>query len=220
VDWDKDGDLDLLVGEKYVSVHYYKQKSDGTFVEKDNVIEIRRPQDPVDTPYYFSISQAIVDWNGDGKRDLVIGCDPNKETKLFPVRLYLNEGTNSNPVYDSYTEIADKSGGLVQSMTPRPEVVDLNLDGKKDLIVADKKVKVYYLKNVGTSGDPQFEDAQHKLVPNPDYGIPTSPDFDQNGGLGYGNARIYDWNQDGLPDLLLSGYTAGVIWIYINEAKR
>jgi hypothetical protein len=47
----------------------------------------------------------VVDWNNDGKKDLVIGQYTNGN-----VRLYLNQGTNTAPVFNGFTLI--QSGGV------------------------------------------------------------------------------------------------------------
>jgi hypothetical protein len=46
----------------------------------------------------------VVDWNNDGRKDLVIGQFTNGN-----IRLYLNQGTNAAPVFNGYTLI--QSGG-------------------------------------------------------------------------------------------------------------
>jgi hypothetical protein len=40
----------------------------------------------------------VFDWNGDGLKDLILG-----QYSSGKIRLYLNEGTNSVPVFSSYT---------------------------------------------------------------------------------------------------------------------
>ena len=47
---------------------------------------------------------TVVDWNNDGKKDLIVG-----EFDQGYIRLYLNQGTDSNPVFNGYSLI--QSGG-------------------------------------------------------------------------------------------------------------
>ena len=43
----------------------------------------------------------VVDWNNDGKKDLVVG-----QFKEGAIRLYLNEGTDSKPVFGEFSLLA------------------------------------------------------------------------------------------------------------------
>ena len=208
MDIDDDGDLDLLVGEKYESVHYYQRQSDGSLQEQPVLIKVEKP-DP--NLAYMSISPGIFDWNNDGAYDIVMGADVYKSGISWPLRLYLNKGSASSRSFGSYDTLKDKSGSIMQARCARVAVGDLNLDAKMDIVVGAQKVNVDYYKNVGTNGNPSFE--RHTLIPNAEYGISTKPDFMQMNGFGYATPRIYDWNKDKKPDQLLSGYPSGVIWI-------
>ncbi len=215
MDVDNDGDLDLLVGEKYESVHYYQRQSDGSLKEQPILIKLEKPDGNQDLSY-MSISPAVFDWNNDGMHDIVLGSDVYKSGRSFPLRLYLNSGTPSSPGFDTYDTLKDNSGSVIQARCARVDIADINLDGKKDLIIGEQKCSVDYYKNVGTNAAPAFE--PQTLIPNDQFGIPDKPDFQQSSGFGYCTPRIYDWNKDGKPDLLLSGYPVGEIWIYINDA--
>lgn len=212
MDIDSDGDLDLLVGEKYESVHYYQRQSDGSLNEQPLLVKLEKP-DP--NLAYMSISPSFADWNGDGACDIILGSDVYKSGRPFPLRFYVNKGNATNPVFDDYDTLKDKSGAVIQAVCARVAAGDLNMDGKRDLVVGDRKVNVTWYKNTGTNANPEFE--PYTLIPNAQLGISEKPNFMQNNGFGYATPRIYDWNKDGSPDLLLSGYPSGEIWIYIND---
>ena len=48
-----------------------------------------------------------VDWNGDGKKDLIIG-----QFDFGRIRFYPNVGTNSTPVFNEYYYLLDGAGYL------------------------------------------------------------------------------------------------------------
>jgi hypothetical protein len=50
---------------------------------------------PIDCTYYGS--PASYDWNGDGAKDLMVGQHGGE------IRLFLNEGTSSSPVFNSWS---------------------------------------------------------------------------------------------------------------------
>jgi len=52
----------------------------------------------IDVGYYAA--PCVVDWDGDGLKDLVLG-----QFASGNIRFYKNEGTNSAPVFNSYTLI-------------------------------------------------------------------------------------------------------------------
>lgn len=60
-------------------------------------ILIQASQSPIDVPVGHLVPNAV-DWNGDGKRDLIIGQFQNGA-----IRLYLNQGTNAAPVFSDFT---------------------------------------------------------------------------------------------------------------------
>ena len=58
-------------------------------------------------PIHFEFGQLVpsaVDWNGDGKKDLLVG-----EFEEGKIRLYLNQGTDNAPVFKSFTYL--QAGG-------------------------------------------------------------------------------------------------------------
>lgn len=213
MDIDKDGDLDLLVGEKYESVHYYQRQADGSLKEQPILIKLEKP-DP--NLAYMSISPSVADWNGDGAFDIIIGSDVYKSGIPWPLRLYMNKGSATSPSFSTYDTLRDKSGTIISASCARTAVGDLDLDGKNDLVVGNQRCVVMWYRNTGTNSKPVFESI--KLIPNEKYGIAESPDFEQMAGFGYATPRMYDWNKDKKPDLLLSGYSSGKILIYLNQA--
>lgn len=57
----------------------------------------------IDVGYYGA--PCVTDWNGDGLKDLVLGqFDQGK------IRIYLNSGTNSSPVFTTFSYM--QSGGV------------------------------------------------------------------------------------------------------------
>jgi len=134
---------------------------------------------------------CVCDWNNDGLKDLIVGY-----RNADKVALYLNEGTDSQPVFSGFvnvqadgTDIYHPSGGCG---APAPWVCDYNGDGKKDLLVGTgAEGYVYFYRNTNTDADPVLASGVELTVGGStlDVGIRATP-------------YVHDWDEDGLNDLL------------------
>jgi hypothetical protein len=52
----------------------------------------------------YGVVPSAVDWNGDGKKDLIVG-----QFEGGKIRLYLNQGTDNAPVFKDFTYL--QAGG-------------------------------------------------------------------------------------------------------------
>jgi len=135
VDWDNDGRKDLLVGGADGNVYLYlNQRLDAS-------------------PDYSGATSAVVaavsshaapcavqDWDGDGKKDLVVGDGAGY------VNLFLNEGTDLAPVFSTSTRVQTEAGVDINvGSMAHPVVADYNHDQLKDLLVGrgDGRVSLY-----------------------------------------------------------------------------
>ena len=101
---------------------------------------------------------SLADWNNDGLTDLVVGEKTAAGTGK--VRVYLNSGTNADPVYGSFV-FAQGAGGDLSvpasgCLGVFPRVFDWNGDGKQDLVwgLADGTLQVTL--NENTAAEPRF----------------------------------------------------------------
>ena len=101
---------------------------------------------------------AMADWNGDGVNDLLVGDKTDATTGK--VRVYLNQGTNTAPVFSTFTYAQTTTGDLTVAATgclgAFPRMVDWNGDGKKDLLVGLADGRIEFFPNVGSNTAPVF----------------------------------------------------------------
>jgi len=139
-----------------------------------------------------------VDWNLDGKKDLILGGGEGR------VRIYLNANTDADPVFNSFGVIVAAGKPLDVGQGSVPYIVDWNNDGTRDLLVGEWYGRIYLLINTGTNADPIF---------------PAKPFILDGGSLlqlnGYSAPYVVDYDRDGKKDLL-SGATDGMIHFYKN----
>ncbi len=128
VDWDADGDLDLLIGTSAGRIQYWR--NDGSATEFLPVLQetqlggIKVDQYAVPRPG---------DLNGDGLTDLLVGeWDFNG---LANVRLYANTGSAGAPALTLVTESLLKRQARDYTV---PEPVDWNGDGILDIILGGR----------------------------------------------------------------------------------
>ena len=150
VDWNEDGKADLLVGNGGGYLHLFLNQGDGNFAPG---VMVKAGGKDVDTG--SRATPCVTDWNEDGKKDLVMG---NGSGEIF---LYLNEGTNQQPVFGKLIKL--NNGKLDVGSDSAPDVVDWNGDGKKDLVIGNDNGEIFVFLNQGTNHEPQFNNEGDKL---------------------------------------------------------
>jgi hypothetical protein len=197
VDFNDDGYLDLIAGEREGFVNFFSRKADGTLTEEPDIAANRAVID-VGT----NSAPHVIDWDEDGLLDLLIGSDDSQK-----IIVYLNSGTASEYLFTTPTEVMCNNASIAYRRCI-PHVEELNLDGKKDLIIGEDNGCIYFLQNVGTNTSPEFS-AAVKLESD---GAPIQWPSGQTDVTVWVN----DWNEDGRPDILIGNYMDSV-YVYLNE---
>lgn len=198
MDWNDDGRLDIIVGDRLGTISYFSRLSSG------DIFLTTEPKITVDgKPIYVGHNSApsIVDWNNDGLPDIVTGRMEGIPSCLY---LYINEGIIGESLFNQ-TDTVFCSGEPIHLYSSYPDFGDLNNDGLLDLIVGSTTGRIVCYTNSGTPDLPVFEDYEYlradgKII-----------DF-------YSSIRpsICDWNDDGIPDILAANYT-GTINLFLGE---
>lgn len=142
VDWDDDGDFDMLVGcfDGTLKLRINEGTAQEHSFASENVsIEI----DGGPLKVKAHLCPVTADWDGDGLWDLIAGSDDGSVT------WFRNVGSQSSPRFASGETLVKKNGGvgynlvfwndetIVPGIRSQIEVVDFNNDGKLDLLLGD-----------------------------------------------------------------------------------
>ena len=206
-DFDGDGLLDFVAGRYWERTQWGEQprmygrlyKNIGTATSPK--FEARDAYNGSPYTEQFQITDAVrqnsiraVDWNNDGKTDLIAGDTDgyvwyfeNTTDQKFPVfaagkKLYAVK--KPIRVYGEWKEA--RAAGYA-----RPEVCDWNNDGKKDLLVADGRGWLFLYLNQGTDANPKLGFGS-RVIAN---GKPID-------GTARGSVLVCDWNNDGKKDIV------------------
>lgn len=193
VDYNNDGLKDMIAGDKEGKIYLYlaqeQLQQDGT--KKVVLVDSGAIQaDGSDINAGSKAVPFIVDYNNDGRKDLLVGSGDGL------IYLYENGGTDTLPVFASAGNIKDSSGGDIKVTNSAPVVVDYNNDGRKDLVVGGAGGALRRYENIGTDASPAFDTPVTIKADNSDLSAGINS-----------NSKVFftDWNSDGKKDMVVGG---------------
>lgn len=237
VDWDSDGDADLIVGDE-----------DGRVAFIENTGDVKNRMPVFKSPRYFQQQADLVkfgalatpfavNWDNDGDLDLITG---NSAGYIGFIE-NLDDGNPprwNKPVYlkaeGETIRILAGENGSIQGPAERKwgyttlSVADWDGDGLLDIIANSIFGKIVWYKNVGSPTAPALEKA--RPVEAEFGGNPPKPDWnwwnpEKNHLVTQWRTTPFaiDWNRDGLTDLIMldtEGYLSFYERYLENEVRK
>ncbi|GAB4130887.1 MAG: hypothetical protein OHK0045_04560 [Raineya sp.] len=189
VDWDNDGDSDLVAGNYYGNIIYFRNDA-GTFNKQTGT---NNPFNGIDVG--SAAVPQLVDWDGDGDLDLFVG-------ERLSMQLWLNNAGT----FVQQTGTSDPFAGFTVTSNAyyAPKLVDIDGDGDLDLtfgVIAATSLNFditklqYYVNNgenvFSVSTNPTFEPVTVARVATPDFfDVDGDGDDDLLVGENAGAARV------------------------------
>lgn len=203
--WDADDRKDLLVGQADGTVKIFLNTgtdSEPVF-ESGQLIAAGPAGVPLDVG--TRATPTFVDWNNDNLKDLVIGEVYGR------ILVYLNCGCNGGGppsfCHADSSGISVQEDGLDMVVLPgrsSPVIMDLDGDGKKDILTGSKEGQLLFYSNVGTDEAPTFSGFSLVTANGAPIDLPSEA---------RSRPFICDWTGDGYPDVLM-GYGDGRVHLY------
>lgn len=192
-----DGKLDVVltgdIGDNGI-VHIYTQNDAGTFVLKQNLLDLDSQDN---TPYGYtgaSIAVGNLSGNGEGYSDFVIIGRGHTDDGAYVFKNEKDE-TDEGRFIPAHSFGKLYSGGGKNAVT----IADLNKDGKNDIVFAsgnedEGTAEIFIYKNTSPEGFVEF---------TRDETLNSSLEFGQEGSV-----LAFDYDEDGDTDLFVTGMNA------------
>jgi WD40 repeat protein len=180
VDFNNDDMADLLVGDQDGAVNLFQALAmRGSKVQYGSA-------ESLDFGRLPGTSLFVVDWNNDNKKDVLVGASDG----TVSVYLQNTDSSDLSPEYSYPLFLRDGKGSVINvGSQANPAVVDIDVDGDKDLIVGSGTGKVYLYLNNGSDDVPELAIDPLTLITMTSSSV--SPSF-------------VDWDADGDRDLLIA----------------
>jgi hypothetical protein len=213
VDFDGDGIPDLISGSYDPGeIYLFRGLGKGRFKARETIVDrsgkpiLRCPDQKVKWESFGSWV-TMVDWNNDGKPDLLIGGFGGE---MF---VRLNEGTRTEPAFSTKNLPVQVDGKdlKVPDHHATPVVADWDGDGLWDILTGSANGGVYWYRNIGKLGEPRFAPPVALVPPHQGSGYNEFLDLDQEPVPGIrSQIAVVDYNGDGKLDLLVGDFRTTV----------
>ncbi|MDP8244859.1 MAG: VCBS repeat-containing protein [Candidatus Hinthialibacter antarcticus] len=218
VDWDNDGDMDLICGEFLDGIRFFENT--GTRQTPVYSAGQRLKANGKEIKMELQMLQVVVfDWDQDSDMDIVVGQEDGR------VAWIENAGKDNTgapqlrpPVFFQQQAENVKCGALAT-----PCSIDWDGDGDEDLICGNSAGFIEWIENLGGDPHPKWAEPKRLSVNGEEIRILAGENLSIQGPAeakwGYSVPYAADWDMDGLPDIVMNTIVGKMIW-YRNIGTR
>ncbi|MFP6595900.1 MAG: VCBS repeat-containing protein [Candidatus Hydrogenedentota bacterium] len=226
VDWDNDGDEDIIAGDTAGYINFVENLDDGNPPRWAKPLHLKAEgkiirqqagpngsiQGPAEAKWGYT-TLNVADWDHDGDLDIVTNDIWGQ------IQWYENNGIQTNahltkakPILVAYEDDTPKPtwnwwnpepGHLVTQWRTTPIIHDLNQDGLNDLVMLDQEGYLAYFER--TKKDGRLSLLPPQRIFQDETGNSLRLNEREAGKSGRRKLDLVDWNLDGKLDLLLNG---------------
>ncbi|MFM2001815.1 MAG: hypothetical protein RI963_1241 [Planctomycetota bacterium] len=216
VDFDGDGDLDLLCGEFLDGFSYFENVGTRTAPKYAAGRRLRTPDGRPLTMELQMIVPVAFDWDKDGDQDLIVGDEDGR------VALVEHTGRLSpdrSPLFLPPRYFRQQADTLKCGALATPAVTDWDSDGDQDILCGNTAGFIEWFENL--SGPkvefPRWAAPRRLQVEGQTFRMLAGPNGSIQGPAeakwGYTCLSVADWDHDGLTDLVTNDIWGKVRWM-------
>jgi enediyne biosynthesis protein E4 len=219
-DLNGDGLDDLFFAGNQVDNACYLNKGEFKFIDITKEAGLTKPDKAI-----WSSGVTIIDLNADGRNDIYLTNTLRKNVNHRKNLFYLNLGNTPEGI-PTFREQAETWGLADTSYASHAQFFDFDRDGDLDLFIGtnyiDRPIPGQYKKHTDSipdlNADKLYRNDWDSVLKEPRY-----TDISLKAGLvknGYSHSSlIYDFNQDGWPDIYIANDYQSDDLIYINDQR-
>ncbi len=222
VDFDGDGDLDLLCGEFLDGFTYFENAGTRTAPEYAAVRRVTTPDGKPLVMHLEMITPTALDWNKDGRADLIVGDEDGRVAFIEGRGKFTTERT---PVFLAPRYFQQEADDVKFGALATPVGFDWDGDGDVDIVTGNTAGNIAFIENLSGTAVEKPKWAAPRLLESG--GKPIRIMAGPNGSIqgpaeakwGYTTLSVTDWDGDGLPDMLVNSIWGRVVW-FRNTGTR
>lgn len=158
------------------------------------------------------LTVSAIDWTKDGHVDLIVGQEDGR------VALIENTGkiSGGNPIFMQPYYFKQYANNVKVGALATPVSYDWDGDGKHDLIVGDSSGRLTFIKNLDGGNPPKWDAPVYLKAGGKVIRIQAGKKGPSGGRAeskwGYTVPAVADWNNDGLPDIIINNIWGKILW--------